>query len=272
MSPWQHKRVLITGAGTGIGKGIANHFAAAGAKVVFHHSRSAEGARGEVARINAAGGQAKAIGADFTRIDEVRRLAAESLDYLGGLDVLVNNAGISMNRPFAQVTPEQFDTLYHVNVRAGFFLTQALIPALIAARGVVINISSIHAYEGMQEHSVYAGTRAAVVGFTRQLAIELAPQGVRVVGIAPGSVAVENQFDAIPGFNPDAYGNSIPAGFIGRPHDIAEVALFLAGPGARYIVGQTLVVDGGTTSWMPFGDGFRQPLGFSFGKGYVPGL
>jgi NAD(P)-dependent dehydrogenase (short-subunit alcohol dehydrogenase family) len=111
-----------------------------------------------------------------------------------------------------------------------------------------------------------------VVGFTRQLAIELAPQGVRVVGIAPGSVAVENQYDVIPGFNPETYGNSIPAGFIGRPQDIAEVALFLAGPGARYIVGQTLVVDGGTTSWMPFGDGFRQPLNFAFGKGYVPGV
>jgi NAD(P)-dependent dehydrogenase (short-subunit alcohol dehydrogenase family) len=272
MHVWQGKRVLVTGAGTGIGKGIAARFAEAGAAVVFHYAHSASGAQAEVARVTGAGGRAKALGADFTSVAEVQRLATEALAFLGGLDVLVNNAGITLNLPFEKVTPEQFDTLYHVNVRAGYFLTQALVGALAASRGVVINISSIHAFEGMQEHSVYAGTRAAVVGFTRELAVELAPRGIRVVGIAPGAVAVENQYKAIPNFDPEANGRFIPAGFVGTPRDIAEVALFLAGPGARYVVGQTLIVDGGTTSWMPFGEGFREPLNCRFGQGYVPGI
>jgi NAD(P)-dependent dehydrogenase (short-subunit alcohol dehydrogenase family) len=202
----------------------------------------------------------------------VRELGLRAGEWLGGLDVLVNNAGITMNRPFEQVTPEQFDTLYHVNIRAQFFLTQACLPLLEQSSGAVINMTSIHAFEGMQEHSVYAGTKGAIVSYTRQLAIELAPRGVRVNGIAPGSIYVENYNKAIPGFDAQAAGGGIPAGFLGQGQDIAGVALFLASPQARYIIGQTLIVDGGTTSWMPFGKGFREPLGFSFGQGYVPGM
>jgi NAD(P)-dependent dehydrogenase (short-subunit alcohol dehydrogenase family) len=135
----------------------------------------------------------------------------------------------------------------------------------------VINITSIHAFEGMPEHSVYAGTKGGLVAYTRALAIELAPLGIRVNAIAPGAVYVPNYHTAIPGFDPSKAGANIPAGFIGLPADIARVALFLASEDARYIVGQTLVVDGGTISWMPFNDGFRQPLSAHFGRGYVPG-
>jgi NAD(P)-dependent dehydrogenase (short-subunit alcohol dehydrogenase family) len=196
--------------------------------------------------------------------------------FLGGLDVLVNNAGITMNRPFGKVTMEQFDQLYHVNVRAPFFLTQALLADLEHSRGVVINISSIHAYEGYTEHSVYAGTRGAIVSFTRQLAIELAPRGIRVNAIAPGAVPVPNHFKSTPDVDVEQSikesGKGIPCGFAGTPDDIANVALFLASDAARYIVGQTLIVDGGTTSWMPFGEQFKQPMTTQFGLGYVPGL
>ena len=181
-----------------------------------------------------------------------------------------------MNRPFAQTTVEQFDLLYSVNVRAPYFLTQALLPELEKSGGVVINISSIHAYEGYTEHSVYAGTRGAIVSFTRQLAIELGPRGVRVAGIAPGAVPVENHFKSTPGADVEQAirncGKDIPCGFAGTPADIAGVALFLASDAGRYIVGQTLIVDGGTTSWMPFGEQFKEPMTAQFGKGYVPGL
>jgi NAD(P)-dependent dehydrogenase (short-subunit alcohol dehydrogenase family) len=181
-----------------------------------------------------------------------------------------------MNRPFEKVTPEQFDLLYCVNVRAPFFLTQALLPELEKSRGVVLNLSSIHAYEGYTEHSVYAGTRGAMVSFTRQLAIELAPRGVRVNTIAPCAVPVPNHFKSTPEVDPEQsireLGNAIPCGFAGVPGDIANVALFLASDAARYIVGQTLIVDGGTTSWMPFGEQFKQPMTAQFGQGYVPGL
>jgi 3-oxoacyl-[acyl-carrier protein] reductase len=270
------KRVLVTGAGTGIGRGIALAFAREGAAVVVHYSSSPAGAGAVVQEILEGGGKAAAFQADFGQVEPLQSLAGEAVAFLGGLDVVVNNAGITMNRPFAQTTVEQFDLLYAVNVRAPYFLTQALLPELEKSGGVVINISSIHAYEGYTEHSVYAGTRGAIVSFTRQLAVELGPRGVRVAGIAPGAVPVENHFKSTPGVDVEQairdVGNTIPCGFAGTPADIAGVALFLASDAGRYIVGQTLVVDGGTTSWMPFGEQFKEPMTAQFGKGYVPGL
>ncbi|MGO9310728.1 MAG: SDR family NAD(P)-dependent oxidoreductase [Spirochaetia bacterium] len=267
------KRVLVTGAGTGIGKGIALEFARAGASVALHYSHSGEGAEGAVGEIRAMGGKAAAFPADFTRLDAVRGLAESSLAFLGGMDVLVNSAGITMNRLFELVTPEQFEVLYAVNVRAPFFLTQALLPALLAARGAaIVNISSIHAFGGRREHSVYAGTRGAIVSFTRELAIELAPRGIRVNAIAPGPTEVENYHKLNPQFDAQATGNLIPAGFIGQPYDIGKAAVFLASGASRYIVGQTLVVDGGTTAWFSIGDDFRDQGSSRFGTGYVPGI
>ncbi len=181
------KRVLVTGAGTGIGKGIALAFARAGAVVALHHASSARGAQDAAAEIRGSGGRAAAFAADFRQRSQVRTLARETLSFLGGIDVLVNNAGVTMTLPFEEVTDEQFDLLYEVNVAAPFFLIQALLPALRAAQpSAVVNITSIHALEGYPEHSVYAGTRGAIVWFTRELAVELAPLGVRVNAIAPG--------------------------------------------------------------------------------------
>ena len=272
----RHKRVLVTGAGTGIGQGIALAFARAGAAVAVHYSQSSTGAEAVVKEIVDQGGTAAAFKADFSQIEPLQSMAHEAVKFLGGLDVLVNNAGITMNRPIGKVTGEQFDLLYAVNVRAPFFLTQALLPELEKSRGSIINLSSIHAYEGYTEHSVYAGTRGAIVAFTRQLAIELAPRGVRVNAIAPGAVPVPNHFKSTPGVDVEKtiadLGKVIPCGFAGTPEDIANVALFLASDAARYIVGQTLIVDGGTTSWMPFGEQFKQPMTAQFGKGYVPGV
>jgi NAD(P)-dependent dehydrogenase (short-subunit alcohol dehydrogenase family) len=271
-----NKRVLVTGAGTGIGRSIALEFARQGAVVAVHYSHSSAGAESVTKEILEQGGRARMFQADFNDTQALFALSHAVVEFLGGLDVLVNNAGITMNRPFAQTTVEQFDTLYAVNVRAPFFLTQALLPELEQSHGVVINLSSIHAYQGYVEHSVYAGTRGAILAFTRQLAIELAPHGVRVNGIAPGSVPVPNHFKSTPDVDIEQAiresGKGIPCGFAGSPEDIAHVAVFLASSDSRYIVGQTLVVDGGTTSWMPFGEGFKQPMSAQFGQGYVPGI
>ena len=133
-------------------------------------------------------------------------------------------------------------------------------------------MTSIHAFEAMNEHSVYAGTKGAIVSFTRQLAIELIPSGVRVNAIAPGAVLVENHFKVINNLDPEALGACVPAGYMGRPDDIANVCIFLASPQGRFIIGQTLIVDGGTTSWMPFSDGYKARLDAKFGLGYVPGI
>lgn len=266
------KRALVTGAGTGIGRGIAVEMAREGASVALHFSHSSAGAHAAVREITEIGGAARAFQANFAKVAEVRALADQAASFLGGLDILVNNAGITANIPFEKVTEEQFDTIYHVNVRGQFFLTQALLPHLERARGVVINLSSVHGLEGFPEHTVYAGTKGAIIAYTRCLAIELAPRGIRVNAIAPGAVPVESHQRAAPDSDPTAIGDLIPAGFAGTPLDIARSAVFLASDDSRYIVGQTLVIDGGTTSWMPFGDQFKQPFDAQFGRGYVPGL
>jgi glucose 1-dehydrogenase len=266
------RRALVTGAGTGIGRAIALELAHEGADVVLHYSHSAEGAESAANEICRRGLRATAMSADFNSIEEVRALAQQAIDFHRGLDVLVNNAGITMNLPFGDVTPEQFDALYCVNVRAQFFLTQAVVPELIESRGAIVNVSSIHALEAYREHTVYAGTKGAIISYSRVLAIELAPNGVRVNVVVPGATIVENHYKADPSTDPKVIGEGIPIGFAGEPIDVARAVAFLASEDARYIVGQTLVVDGGTTSWMPFGDGFNQPMKARFGKGYVPGL
>jgi NAD(P)-dependent dehydrogenase (short-subunit alcohol dehydrogenase family) len=266
------KRVLVTGSGTGIGKGVALEFAAEGASVALHYAHSEEGARGAVEGIRAKGGEADAFHADLTDLDQVHALAEMALDFLGGIDVLVNNAGITMNRPFEEVTPGQFDTLYHVNVRGMFFLTQSVIPSMLTqGHGAVINVSSVHAFSGKVEHTVYAGTKAAIVAFTRVLALEMAPKGIRVNAIAPGWILVENHLKVMGDFDRQASSRRLPAGFIGDSRDIGRLAIFLASDEARYIVGQTFIIDGGQTAIMPPFD-FREPNQYQFGQGYVPDL
>ena len=267
------KRVLVSGAGTGIGSGIARGFAEAGASVVVHYSHSAKGAEAVVQEIQQSGGNAKAFAADFSDAKAVIGLGRDAVEWLGGIDVLVNNAGITFNRPIESTTVEQFDQLYSVNVRAPYFLSQSVLPEMFKQEsGSIINLSSVHAFEGAADHSIYAGTRGAAVAFSRHLAIELAPRGIRVNAIAPGAIFVENYLVADPDFDPEAFGANIPAGFTGEPRDIANMAMFLASDAGRYILGQTVIVDGGTTSWMPFNDGFRDRAFGQSGKGYVPGV
>lgn len=265
------KRVLVTGAGTGIGREVALEFARHGAAVALHYSHSRAGAASAVEEIRAAGGRAEAFAADFNDVAAAQGLAGQALEFLGGMDVLVNNAGVTLNMPFEKVTPEQFDTLYHVNVRAQFFLTQALAPALAQSRGAILNLSSIHALGGRSGHSVYAGTKGAIIAYTRELAIEFAPTGIRVNTIVPGAITVDSHREVLP-FDPDDLGKGIPAGFAGQPSDVAKLAVFVASDDARYILGQTLVIDGGTTAWFTIDDSFRQVNNAPFGRGYVPGV
>lgn len=272
MDKMKGKRVLVTGAGTGIGREVALEFAREGADVALHYSRSADGARGAAEEVEGMGRRAATFRADLANADAAKRLADEALEFLGGVDVLVNNAGITMNKPFEESTVEQFDLLYAVNVRAQFIITQRLLPALKAARGAVINMTSIHAFQGYPQHAIYAGTKGAIVAHTRELAIELALKGIRVNAIAPGTIEVENYYDVSADYDRDAVANLIPAGIVGLPIDIAKAAVFLASDDARFILGQTLVIDGGTTSWMPFADTFRKPNPSVMGKGYVPGI
>lgn len=267
------RKVLVTGAGTGIGRGMALEFAREGASVVLHYSHSSAGAEAAVAEIIASGGKAKAFKADFNDAAQARALPSKAAEFMDGLDVVVNNAGITMNQPFLQTSIEQFDTLFDVNIRAMFFCTQGASEIMTkAGKGAVINISSGHAYAAITEHAVYAATKAAIVGFTRTLAVEMIQKGVRVNCIASGWVFNENHRKLLgPEFDEKAAGLGLPAGFIGEPRDIGRLAIFLASDESRYIIGQTIVCDGGQLAVMACAPGFREPMEQKWGTGYVPG-
>jgi NAD(P)-dependent dehydrogenase (short-subunit alcohol dehydrogenase family) len=271
------KKALVTGSGTGIGREVALEFARQGADVVLHYAHAVEGAESAVAEIKAMGRKAAVFKADFDRVDDVLQLAEQAIGFLGRVDCLINNAGITFNRPFGRVTLEQFDRLYHVNVRAQFFLTQRIAEEMLKhGGGAVVNVTSIHGVSGAPEHSVYAGTKGAIIAYTRTLGIELAHKGIRVNAIAPGCIPVENYAKVMGGFDPVATAewakNAIPVGHTGTPLDIGRLAVFLCTDDAEFIVGQTIVVDGGTTSLMSLISDFRNESSARFGIGYLPGV
>lgn len=271
------KRVLVTGAGTGLGREVALEFARQGADVALHYSHANAGAESAVAEIRALGRRAEAFRADFNSVAETVGLGERAVAFLGGVDCLVNNAGITFNKPFLKVSPEQFDTVYHVNIRSQFFLTQRIAEDMLThGGGAVCNLSSIHGLQGAPEHTVYAGTKGAIIAYTRTLAVELAHKGIRVNAIAPGWVTVENYYKAIPGFN-DAEARKmaaekVPVGRSGEKGEIAKLAVFLCSDDAGFIIGQTIVADGGTSSLMSLISDFRHESNARFGSGYVPGV
>ena len=271
------KRVLVTGSGTGIGREIALEFAQQGADVVVHYAHQEQGAKQAVEEIRAMGRRSEAFKANFDCVEDVVKLGAQAVEALGGIDCLVNNAGITFNKPFSEVTLEQFDRVYHVNIRAQFFLTQRIVEDMLThGGGAVCNITSIHAVSGAPEHSVYAGTKGAIVAYTRSLAVELAHKGIRVNAIAPGCIPVENYAKAVPGYKEENVNDDvkdiIPLGRAGTKNEIAKLACFLCSEDAAFIIGQTVVADGGTTSLMSLISDFRTRSTASFGKGYVPGV
>lgn len=269
------KNVIITGSGTGIGREIALEFAREGANVVFHYSHSADGAKSGVEEAKKLGVKSTLIQADFSKLDDVLKLGDEAITFLGKIDILVNNAGISFNKPFLKVEPEQFKKMYDVNICAQFFLTQKIVSNMIehGKGGAICNITSIHGVSGAPEHSVYAGTKGAIIAYTRSLAVELAHKGIRVNAIAPGCIPVENYKKDFQDYNQQEFENvvkdKIPLGRSGKPIEIAKLALFLCSKEAEFIVGQTIIADGGTTSLMSLISDFRSESSAHFGANYL---
>jgi NAD(P)-dependent dehydrogenase (short-subunit alcohol dehydrogenase family) len=269
------KRALVTGAGTGIGLEIAMEFAHQGADVVLHYSHAPEAASSAAREIQNMGRRAATIKADFKDADASIQLGDAALNFLGGIDCLVNNAGITFNRPFLKIKPHELDTLLEVNFRTPFLLTQRLCqPMVEQGSGSICNLASIHGLQAAPEHSAYAATKGAIIACTRVLAVELGYRGIRVNAVAPGWINVEGHATAIPGFNlnqaaEDAK-NKVPLARYGLPLDIAKMAAFLCSDDASFVTGQTIIVDGGTTSLMSLISDFRTESTNRFGTGYMP--
>jgi len=245
-----NKRALVTGAGTGIGRSIALELAAQEAQVALHYSHSRAGAERAVQEIVAAGGVAMCYQADLSSPQAGMALVEQAAGVLGGLDILVNNAGITEEVPFLEATPEHFDKLWQVNIRGQYFCAQAAAKQMLGHGGVIINLASVHGLAGSPGNSAYAATKGAIIAFTRTVAVELAPKGIRMAAVAPGWIEVEGHWQRYEGYDPVGAGKIISAGRVGQPEEVARTVAWLASDAASYIVGQTIVVDGGVTALM----------------------
>jgi len=258
----QGKRALVTGSGTGLGREIALEFARQGADIVLHFFRSAKGAQSAIEQVQAMGRRTTAFQADLSDVQACLDLVDRAVEFLGKIDILMNNAGISESRQFSEVTPEYFDLLYHVNIRGQFFCAQRAIKHMLdqGHKGVIINTTSSHARSSLPGFSVYAGTKAAIWGWTQQLAVELAPLGIRVNAICPGWTEVESFHREIPYFDPEAIGRLIPYQRMGKPIDIARACVYMASEDSDYMVGHVMVVDGGTMAKMALPDHSKEEM------------
>lgn len=238
------RRAFVTGAGAGIGRAIAGRLAAEGAAVACV-DLDAEAAAATADGLRTEGATAEAIEADVSSPESVEAAVAATVETLGGLDLLVNNAGIVVIKAFDETSLEEWDRTNAVNLRALFLTCRTALPHLRAApRASIVNIASMAAFRFTVPHIPYAATKAGVVAFTRDLAFELGPDRIRVNAVAPGPIAT----DMLAGEGGEAFdriGSSFLLGRIGRPEDIAEAVAFLASERASYVTGETLRVTGG---------------------------
>jgi NAD(P)-dependent dehydrogenase (short-subunit alcohol dehydrogenase family) len=245
--------VLVTGAGSGLGRGIASRFAQAGARVVANYHTSAAGAESLVAEIRAAGRQAISVQADVTRKSEVEKLIAESLKAFGRLDVLINNAGTYPAAALLEMSEAEWDAVVDANLKTVFLCTQAAARQMMAQGrgGAIVNIASIEAEDPAPAHSHYNAAKGGVVMHTRSAALELAPQQIRVNAVLPGLIWAEGIEQSWPD-GVARWQKAAPLVRLGLPDDVADACLFLASPAARWITGVALRVDGGVMAQTAF--------------------
>jgi 3-oxoacyl-[acyl-carrier protein] reductase len=243
------KTALVTGAASGIGAAIARGLGAAGARVVVHYNRNAEGAAKVRAAVESAGGSARVVQADLTESGRAGALVEEALAEDGGLDVLVNNAGDLVRRAeVADLTDEEFHRIMDLNITSVFAACRAAAPVMTKrGSGSIINLTSVAARNGGGGGSVvYATSKGAVSTFTRGLARELAPHGVRVNALAPGIITTPFHERHTKDEQMQAMLGTVPMGRAGEPEECVGAALFLASEAmSSYVTGQILEINGG---------------------------
>jgi NAD(P)-dependent dehydrogenase (short-subunit alcohol dehydrogenase family) len=241
------KVAIVTGAGRGMGRAVAELFGREGARVVVAEVNPSYGE--EVAeQIRDAGGTAIAVQTDVSLTDDVRRLFATTVDEFGTVDIAVNNAGIAVARPLLDYTEEDWDRQMGVNVKGVFFCCQEAAKVMVPHReGKIVNFASTSAFVSSSRPEVaYDTSKGAVRQMTVSIAAELAPHGINVNAVAPGTTATEMTRSTLATDEGLAWQLArIPMGRVGQPQDIASVVLFLCSPEAAYITGHTLVADGG---------------------------
>ncbi len=239
------KIAVVTGAGRGIGKGIALAMAREGAKVIINYNGSKERAEEVVAEIEKNGGQAAAIQCNVSDFEQAKEFYANVVKEYGRIDILVNNAGITRDNLIMKMSEEEFSDVIQTNLMGTFhgikFVTR---PMMKQRAGRIINIASVSGVIGNMGQANYSASKAGVIGLTKAAAKELASRNITVNAVAPGFIATE-MTDKLKDAVKEEAVKTIPLGEFGKVEDIAEAVVFLASDRARYITGQVLCVDGG---------------------------
>jgi glucose 1-dehydrogenase len=247
------KVAVITGAGSGIGRGIAGVFAREGAAVVADYAGSAEGANETVEQIRTLGGRAVAVEADVSDEAQVKALIEETVKAFGRLDILVNNAGIESKAPFVEFPLDRFEKILAVNLRGPWLCTQAAARQMILQNqngqgdgGRVIHISSVHEDLPMPTNAAYCASKGGLRMLMRTIAVELAPHRITVNNIGPGAVytPIDKDIQANPELEKQLMAE-IPLRRWGQPEEVGEMAAYLASDAAGYVTGSTFFIDGG---------------------------
>jgi len=245
----QGKVSLVTGGGRGLGQGIAQALAESGSDLVIA-ARSEEQLAQTAADISSQTGvRVETVVTDLAAPGAPDALVDEALGRFGRLDVLVNNAGMNVRKPFLEITPEEYDRVLALNLKAVYFTSQKAAQEMASrGGGKIINLASLSSVMGIANISAYGASKGGVLAFTKALAVELAPLGITVNAVAPGYIRTAMTDDAFQ--DQDRYAwmvSRIPLGRTGEPWDIGSAAAFLASPAADYLTGEVIYVDGG---WM----------------------
>ena len=240
------KVAIVTGASKGIGAAIARTFAEAGAAVAVNYASNKADAEKAVGEIVKAGGKAVAIQADVAKRADVKRLFEETKAKLGKPNILVNNAGVYQFGPFESLTEQDFHRHFDTNVLGVILATQEAVKAFDGSGGAVINLSTISSTNPSPNSLLYSASKSAIDTITRELALELAGKGIRVNAIAPGMTETEGFATAgLSAESAKSLGFSLPMGRLGKPEDIAQVALFLASDQSAWVTGERISASGG---------------------------